>query len=224
MESGKMNLQKLRDMFRKSIRDTKKPYMVSDAEADEFANDAQVEASRRARLIVDSTTPNVAVVSVVAGDPLVTFDSRLISIRRARLATVGRPLVKKTVRQMDEEHPGWDKSTFQSTPSILVMDYESSNGYLYPIPNASTDLMMTVVREPLDEMLNDDDEPELPPRIHGALVQWMKKRAYELPDSDLFNADFAKAAEEEFTREFGTPSPAVSERWEFERYDDIGER
>ena len=218
-----MNLQKLRELFRLAIRDNKKPYLVSDVEADEFANDAQVEACRRARLLVDSTS-NIAVVSVSIGDPLVPLDPRIISIRRARLSNRSVPLVKKTVREMDEKCPGWENSQWESTPSILVIDYDSTNAYLYPNPVESVDLVMTVVREPLNEMTHDEDEPEIPPRYHGSLVYWMKKRAYEIPDSDLFDANAAQKAEAEFIKEFGSESSAVNERWEFERYNDVGER
>lgn len=218
-----MNLQKLRDLFRSSIRDTKKPYLVSDPEADEFANDAQVEACRRARLMVDSTS-DLAQPSITQGDPLVPKDSRIISLRVACLQSTRTPLRKRTVRMMDEEFPGWRTNANQSRPLAIVVDYDKDYYFLYPVPNASDTLLTTVTREPLAEMVDDEDEPEIPTRYHGSLVHWMKKRAYSLPDADLFNVDYAKAAEAEFSAEFGPAPSALDEQWEFEHYDDVGER
>lgn len=218
-----MNLQKLRDLFRSSIRDTKKPYLVSDLEADEFANDAQMEACRRARLLVDSTS-DMAQLGVTQGDPLVAKDSRIISLRIAVLQSSRTPLRKRTVRQMDCEFPGWRTNTSQSRPLAIVVDYDKDSYFLYPVPNASDTLLTTITREPLGEMVDDEDEPEIPTRYHGSLVNWMKKRAYSIPDADLFNQDYAKAAEEEFAAEFGPAPSALDEQWAAEHYDDVGER
>lgn len=218
-----MNLQAIRDLFRGEIRDTKKPYRIGDKEADAFANDAESEAARRSRVLVDSTTEGLAACSVVAGDPLIPLDKRIISIRRIRLQSRTVPLQKRTVRQMDEDFPGWETSTSRSTPLVVVVDYDSAYLRLHPVPKDDDALLMTVTREPLTEMVKDTDEPELPRRYHASLVHWMKKRAYSRPNVDLFDAGLAKAAEAEFTAEFGPAPSALNERFEFEHYDDVGE-
>jgi len=219
-----MNLRSLRELFRGEIRDTKKPYAISDDAADAFANAAQVEAARRSRLLVDSTTEGVAVCAVTTGDPLVAIDSRVISIRRMRLQSRSVPLQKRTVRQMDEEFPGWESSTTLSVPLVAVVDYDSANLRLYPIPKDNDTLLMTTTREPLSDMEKDGDEPEIPRRYHASLVHWMKKLAYGRPNIDLFNAGLSKSAEADFVAEFGESSSAINERFEFENYHDIGER
>ena len=95
-----MKASKLIEVFRRDIRDTVKPYLVSDDAALLYLNEAQIEAARRARLITDSTSP-VATASVSAGDPDVEIDPRVVSIRRIRLASKTEQLRKIQAREMD---------------------------------------------------------------------------------------------------------------------------
>lgn len=125
---------------------------------------------------------------------------------------------------MDERYPGWDSTTTTSTPFVVVTDYQSDAGYLYPPPDRDGTAMMTVTREPSGPLVDDEDTPELPPRSHYGLVSWMKYRVYSTDDSDLYDPKQAAAALADFEREFGPSSSIVNERWEFEHYDDVGER
>jgi hypothetical protein len=50
-----MNLKELRLAAREDLDDTAKPYLWSDAFLNNGANEAENEAARRARLIVDSS-------------------------------------------------------------------------------------------------------------------------------------------------------------------------
>lgn len=219
-----MNLRDLIAAFREDIRDTKKPYLVSDRMATRFANRAECDAARRSRMLVDSTTPEICEVQVSVGESVIDIDPRIISVRRALLQSGSRPLAKRTVRQMDDEFPGWDSSSSQSVPFIVVVDYGTNQLFLYPKPRSETQLLLTVTREPLAPMEKETDSPELPGRTHDAIVAGMKSLAYSLPDPDLNSAKDAENAQAEFTAEFGPASSAADEQWALEHYDDVGER
>lgn len=218
-----MTLAEIIAAFRGEIRDTKKPYLVSDIDATRYANQAESEAARRSRLLVDSSS-DVCAADVTAGDSVVSIDPRIISIRRARLQSSSKPLVKRQVRQMDDEFAGWDASSSQSVPFIIVTDYGTDQLYLYPTPKADTTLLLTVTREPMNEMVGDSDSPEIARRYHDGLISWMKHRAYRSEDSDLYDAAAADRALADFAAEFGPAVGAIDEQFEFENYDDVGER
>ena len=46
-------------------------------------------------------------------------------------------------------------------------------------------------------------EPEIHQAHHEHLIQWALHRAFSVPDSELFDPDRARLAEEEFTAYFG---------------------
>lgn len=217
-----MKLRELIDKFRQETGDIRKPYKVGDDYAILYANEGEAQACRRARLLVDSTS-NVAQVVVNAGDPMVSISDSIISVRRLRLSSRAGILAKATVREMDERFPGWDTATTQSTPCVAVVDYQTGAYRLYPTPKADDTLLQTVTREPIAAMEDDDDTPEIAPRYHDGLVEWMKYRAYSNEDTDLYDASAAAVALAAFEGEFGQARGAINERFEFEHYDDVGE-
>ena len=218
-----MNLGELIDAFRDEAKDTANPPFVSDKTAKRYANQAVSEACRRSRLLVDSTS-ELCELPITAGDPVIEIDSRIISIRRARSSLSSRPLVKRCVRDMDDQFSGWDSSSSTSIPSVIVVDYETNRIRLHPAPAENGTLYLTVVREPLTELENSKDEPEINRRHHHGLVEWIKYRAFNASDSDLYNPKKASEALAEFEREFGPPVSAAEEQFSLEHYDDVGER
>lgn len=221
-----MNLGDLRTRWRVRVKDTRPagsnaPYLWSDDDFAEFLNEAQREAARRAHLLVDSTHA-MTQVSIAAGDRVVALDPRIQGIRRARMSSSGIPLTLKSVRDMDEYLPGWEDSA-ASTPRLYVLDYQSGAACMYP-PSANADtLKLTVVRDPLNDLVKDDDAPEINPRYHLALLNWVSYRAYSIPDADAGDPKKAETSLADFEREFGTSAGAINERWALEQYADIGD-
>lgn len=218
-----MNTGELIGEWRRQIKDTATPYLISDESALIFLNQAQNEAARRARLLVDSTTDGVARIAVTAADPIAALSPKVISIRRARMSAFSRMLAKRSVRQMDEQYPGWEFAA-SSRPFIVIVDYQSDALRLYPPPESADTLLLTVTREPLNDLVADADAPEIAARYHHGLIEWMKYRAYLVDDADLYDPTAADKALARFTAEFGESGGAVNERFEFEHYDDDGER
>lgn len=206
-----MRLRELITLFRNETDDATEPFLWSDEEAIEFANDAQNEACRRARLLVDSSTAELASIAVTAGEPLLDLDARVLFVRRARFA--GQlPLRRMNMQDMEALDPYW-METAATTPRAFVPDYQTGKLLLWPTPDADDTLLLTVVRDPLLEMDSDADTPEIAPRYHRSLRFWMMARAYGKQDAEANDPKKEAQAMALFEQEFGKKSSAIDETW-----------
>lgn len=198
----------------------------------EYANDAQNEACRRARLLVDSTTAAVCSVAMVANTPAYALHDSIIFVRRVRLLDASgnalQYLGRRHAQDLDRDvGSGWEDET--GPPSHWVPDIDTHMLRVYPTPDAVFTAKLTVVRTPFVTSPNDtypmeegDDVPEIRGRWHLGLVNWMLARAYNKHDSDCYNPKLALKFEEDFSREFGKKSSAIDEAW-LERESDYTE-
>lgn len=208
-----MNLGDLIELYRRDADDKKSPPFCSDEDLIEYANDAELEACRRARLILDSTTPALCRLSfTAAGSPVVRLDARVISVRRMVWPGRSLPLYSRLTGQMDEEFPGWETHTGQE-PSLYVTDVQTQALRLYPIPTASGTLQLSVYRLPLAPMEGLEDEPEIQERARRGLVQWMLFMGLGKQDADSFNAGKSAAAYKLFSQEYGEAHSARNDAW-----------
>lgn len=205
-----MNLTQLIARFRGDVDDTAEPYLWSDAEVTQYLVEAEHEACRRARLLVDSTTAEFCRLAVTAGDPWVSINPRTLLIRRARLASESRPLYLMTQRVMDEEQPNWE-TRGSGTPKVLITDAETNRVRLWPAPAAAGTLHLTLSRLPTADLSVGADTPQIAPHLHVKLVAWARHRAYLKPDPDTRDDRRSLEALVEFEREFGPPVSAASE-------------
>lgn len=206
-----MNLLQLRTSAKQRFQDQAGSDLIEDDEWDEYANEADNEACRRARLLTDSTTSAICSIAVVAGTASYALDSRIIFVRRVKLASKSDPIRKIRLVDLDDQVPGWESATGEIERYCL--DYQKGKLLFYRNPTASTTATLTVVRAPLAAMVNNTDEPEAPARSHPALVHWMLRCAYLKDDEEV--QDEKKAAKHEalFEQEFGPKSTAIEETW-----------
>lgn len=207
-----MNLRDLITLFRNDADDATEPFLWSDEEALDFANDAENEACRRGRLLVDSSTADLCLVetTVLAG-PLVTLDPRVMFVRRARLEGQ-RPLARMNMQDMEDQDPMWQDAA-PGRSRVFITDYETGKLLLWPTPDADATLLMTVVRTPLAEMNDPEDSPEMAPRFHRSLRHWMLFRAYSKQDAEANDPKKASDSLALFEQEFGKKSSAIDEAW-----------
>lgn len=206
-----MKAGEIEDLFRSEVDDLVVPYLWSPEEALEYLNDAELEAARRARLFIDSTTTAVVQVTVPTSG-IATLDPRVLFVRKARIA--GRmPLRRMNAQDMEERDPMWEDASASLYPEVFVPDWESGKLRFHPKPSAERTVLMTVVRDPLTPMLNRAATPEVPARYHRSLRYWMAHRAYLKPDEETYDPKRAAAMLELFEREFGPKSSAIDEQW-----------
>lgn len=214
-----MNKGEIRNRCRREMKDTRKPYLFSDEQLDDWINEAEVEAARRAFLLVDSTS-DAATLDIAAGDVGADLHPSVIYVRRARLVSIQKQLVPVVCRTMDETSPAWESAT-ASTPIAFVPDWQTGYLRLWPPNKIDDTVAMTVVRKPLKPMTKDSDVPEIREHYHAMLLDWPKFRAYSTPDSDFFDQKKADRHEAAFVRNFGQSAP-IDEHWAQEQYFDVG--
>lgn len=223
-----MKLRELRLIVREAADDTVKPFLWSDAFIAQTLNEGEVQACRRARLLVDSSTTEVCRITLTADKELYDIDPRVIFIRRVKLSTTGVPIGFARVRDMDEAMNDWESET--GTVVGWVPDFTSGKLRLYRTPTSAevpATLTLTVVREPLEPMTDDDHQPEIRPRHQHALQHWALFRMFSKRDLETYDPQRAADHLALFEAEFGPASTAVDEQWIDQNYNysqDIGVR
>lgn len=212
-----MKLAELLNITRIELDDVAEPYLWSDDELLEYANDAQNEACRRGRLLVDATTPAICQITMVANTAAYTLDPRVIRVNRAKVDGEAVPLAFCMTRDLDARFPGWED--WSETPRIIVPDWETNKVRLVGTPDAGGTLNLQVVRLPLVDMMDIDDEPEIRPEYQRNLRHWIKHRAYLKRDSETYDPKKAAECEARFVAEFGPARPAYDELWQQQQYE-----
>jgi len=208
-----MNLGEAIEVLRAEyLEDTAHPYLWSDEEVTRAFNWAETEASRRARLLVDSSTYTVT----VATDGTAALAEAIIFVKRAKLVGADRPLVMALQADLDADVPAWEDAIGE--PRYFVPNGDTGVLRVYPKPEAAIDAQLTVVRTPLVAMSADADEPEIPSRFHEALLHGAAYRCFSRPDGDTEDQTKAAAHLALFEQEFGPKSSAMDETWIRENY------
>lgn len=210
-----MNLGELISQFRTQVDDTVTPKLGwKNPDLVVWFNEAENEACRRARLIVDSAS-DICQLSVAAGEESVELDPRIIYLRRVKMSGRNTPLWPTDFRDLDACAPGWQEVI--GPVERYVRNWDTGVFRPYRIPEEDITITLTAVREPLRQMAGNGDKPEIKPRYHMALIDWVKYRAYSVRDSELNNEALANEALARFEREFGTKERASALEEEFHR-------
>jgi len=211
-----MNLGVLIEQFRLLADDDAQPALWSDPELIRWINEAEVEACRRARLIVDSQTTAICSLTSAISAEFIVLDPRIIYLRRAEWVGRTLPLTPYDYRDLDREESGWRTRTITSNPRGYIRNLDSGKFRPYPICTVAGTIKLTVVREPIAPMDTPEDIPEIGARYHMALLDWVFFRAYSKKDSQAFDPKLAAAHLEAFSAEFGTreKASAVEEEWQ----------
>ena len=144
-----IGLQRLINDFRVRADDAATPPLWSDATLALYANEAQIEAAQRARLIDDRSSV-ITQVAVTAGTAVYGLDSRIILLRRVKLASQTAPLPKIDERDLDAIDGNWENGA--DAPPAVWLPWGSNQARLYPGPDANDTMSLWVVREPLRRM------------------------------------------------------------------------
>jgi len=210
-----MTSQELIDFFRKLTADNTPPYLWSDSLLVSLGAEAEKQAARRARLLVDSSTEDLCLFDVVKDTRMITLDKRIIFVRRVKLASKDLPLQKIHRRDLDMLAPGWEDEAASDTCNYCT-NYETGKMVFHTALPADDTVRLTVVREPLAALALSGPavNPEIAPRYVEKLVDWMIYRAYNLRDvEEKYDPVVAAAGLARFESEFGPESTAQNEKW-----------
>lgn len=201
-----MNLKELIALYRAQSGDINEPHFCENELLQLYANEAQVEACRRAPLLVSTVR-----VPLEANREQLLLPNTALQITRAFVNR--QPVGVIRVQDMDAMHPGWQFDSPSTQPTHLVSGLGTGVVHLWPCPNADAELLVTFQALPKKRLCHEGDTPEIRPEAHAALVDWMLYRAYSREDSDLYNDAKASLALRRFEAEFGPKSSARNEQW-----------
>ncbi len=193
-----MNLQELRAEFRERVDDLAQPYLWADESVNRWLNEAEREATERARLLYDESTI-VSRITLRAGVPEYKLNPLIIDIDKAGvLASTGRHVLR-TPREQVERIPNWQQTA--GNPSFFFFTDDTLS--VWPVPPADDSLQLRVWRYPREVMERDEDEPEIPARYHMRMVDWACHLAYLKRDADAEDQRRADRHEAAFINSFG---------------------
>jgi hypothetical protein len=208
------------------------PYLWPDTELLRFLNYAEVQACRRAHLIIDATTSNdsgtaatastagqksLCVLSVLADQAVYQLSPKILQIKRCQLKSMTYPLRGPlTYPQVDEEFFWWGTNGTVGTagsggyPSAFLNEPGNTITFLLS-PSSDDTAYLVVSRLPLISFTMQTS-PEIDEKYHIDLCDWAAKLAYSKPDADALNLVLAKQYEDSFTMKFGPLPDAYSDR------------
>ena len=180
-----MKLSELRALVRGRIRDTVKPYLVTDQEIDDNLNEAEREACERAQLIEDFDSFTI---DLEPGVTRYSLDPRIIDVIDIIIGT----------EDQREFSDGWTL-----TETHLVLERS---------PVSADTLTLHCYRLPKDPMKSANDTPEIRETYHRNMADWAISLCYLIPDSELFNPQAAERYAVRFTQSFGERPSALVRR------------
>ena len=200
-----MTLGELIYNWRQDERDTKSPYLHSDANLARFFSEAQEEAAVRKRLLRESVE-----VTLFAGDTEIALDSGVYEIQTARIVEGGTTywLNPSERREQDRLFSDWRDTTGRPTAFI----HDDTSLLLNRVVETAATLKLEALRTPSRCLADDSDEPEIARIHHRRLAGWVTYRALSVPDADGFDPNKAAQGLADFTDYFGQRPDAGAHR------------
>jgi len=215
------------------LDDSAAPYLWQDTELMRYLNYAEVQACRRAHLIIDGTTSNdngtAATAGTVGQRPLCTLSliadtatyilsPKILQIKRCQLRSMQIPLIGPiTYPEIDEYVSGWigtngTVGTAGSGGYPMYFLNEPGNTITFiQAPSVSDTASLVVSRIPLTPF-TISSSPEIAEKYHEGLMDWAAHLAYMKNDSDTLNLNLAKVYADKFEVQFGKLLDAYSDR------------
>lgn len=203
-----MNLAALRKRFRQRVDDLTEPYLWSNEEADEYANEAVAEAAERALLLYDVSTPKVTQLLLTPDRHAYPLHPSIVRVDRVSNLDASTLLIPTETAELG------NVPNRHSTPGDPAY-YAVQGGTImfWPVPgDGKASIQLAVYRLPLNPMCRDGDVPEIEARFHGRLIDWMAHRAYSKRDADAEDERRARNALTAFIRNFGQRDDADTQR------------
>jgi hypothetical protein len=227
---GRDILAHLRESY---LDDVSVPYLWPDTELLRLLNYSEVQACRRAHLIIDSATLNdsgtAATASTMGQKPLCSLaivgdtatyslSPKILQVKRCQLRSMSTPLIGPLMRdEVDEYFSGWlgTNGTVGTAgsggyPSAFINDPGNTITFI-PGPSTSDTAMLVVSRIPLLSFTLETS-PEIDEKYHIDLCDWAAHLAFMKPDSDTINLNLSKYYEDSFTEKFGPLPNAKTDR------------
>ena len=180
--------------FREDERDAVAPYFWSDSQLVRFANGALAAFAEKTKSIIDDGFE----LEFSAGDDVLEYPASIIEVIDAEIA-VGAKSWPVDVRSPGEIR----RSRLPKSGKVALVLADNAVGKLrlVPAPTAAGVLTLQAVRRPLKELDKDAKIPDVNPVHREYLLLFIKHRAFNVRDSELFDPAKANDFMAEFNRE-----------------------
>lgn len=187
-----MNTTELLAQFRAEVFDTAAPYLWSDALIYTYIDDAQKQFCRLTYGIEDARSFKISIKA--DGTEWYAIDPLILKLRDANDQSTGNEVPLVAVEKMREKGMKFDGRLGPLRALITGME----KGYVraHPKPNVASVVELRVFRLSNDVVAGDD--LEIDPQHHLPLLDWVKKRAYNIPDTDAYDPQKAMKHETAF--------------------------
>lgn len=202
-------LQAAREELSDTVGTQDGDFALTKSRALRYFNEAQTEACRRSRLLIDADTAEICTIAVSAGQAVYTLDERVVKILSARIVGRSAPLQRMFRSDMPA---GWQDQSGVAT--AWVNDYATGKIRLNKIPDSTAVLQLEVQRTALADMKADGDKPEIPARYHYGLINYVVAKMRSDDDTETYDPRKAALASAAFDAEFGIKRSAQSEAYE----------
>lgn len=191
-----MTLAELISAFRVDERDTVVPPNWSTHDLTRWFNEAVEEAAIRKSLLRETLS-----LSLIPGDFEIALPARVVEVRTARIVEGGRTYWLDPTDRYEQDRLNRDWRDTIERPTAFIHDDSSIT--LNRIVAASGELKLEGYRVPVNPMADDNDEPEISAAHHRRLYGWVRYRAYNVPDVDVFDSNRSATGLSDFENYFG---------------------
>jgi len=178
-----MNTTELLAVFREEVSDIAEPYLWSDALVYTYIDDAQKQFCRDTYGVADARSFTVSVLA--DGTEWYDTDASILKIRTAADSLTGREVPLVPVEKMTAQGMFFDGKT--GPLRALITGLEKHTLRAFPKPNLAATVNLSTFRLPVTVASGDvfeiDDQHVLP------LLYWVKHKAYNKQDSEVFDKD-----------------------------------
>lgn len=213
-----MNLGALRNELRENILHDRSDqiagttdYLWSDATLNLYINEAQRKMAREALMIRDNTTPIATQVQTVPFQREYTLHPSVVAVLSAKCDCDRADLARAGHAAFDTYHmPNpyfFDPSSLSALPPGKIVAFDTDEGvspdsnggmgvmqfrtYPAPDPVHAQLIRLRVVRMPINDLVNDTDNPEIPREHHLDMLEWAAYLALRIVDHDGGNIEAA---------------------------------
>jgi hypothetical protein len=181
--------------FRGDVVDQLEPYLWSDAEVLDYADDAQKMFCRLIGGLADASSP-LTVIAYTDATDWVDTSPLILKPRDAYDVLTGRPIEVVNYENLNSMDFRFDGR--RDIPRYLVTGMEEHRARLYPFPAVTGSIQLVVDRLPLLPVDDPDSRLEVADQHKNGLVMWMKARAYKKQDAETRNDRLALQYDQEF--------------------------
>ena len=216
-----MTAQEIYDQFRADTADTAKPYFWSDDDVFRYMDDAYKMFVRLMGGIADFTS-DLTRVDIVAGEAIGVLDARILRVMEAyRVSDMGNiKIINQTdlTFTRDNDYGQIRPIYLDTTPGAIrymIIGAERGKCKWVQVPEVNDVAQLYIYRLPVQKITTGIDPDfafgEVGEEHHSQFVTWMRHRAYERADAEIYDrgrslefkqffTDYCKEAKAEWQR------------------------